>query len=181
MKENLVPICVKLLKKSDGSVGWPDLNTVPSNILKGSKWSQYIDTHGIGWIYDKVENLGTGHSFGRAATLVPLDFAQSAVGLFPDLVEIWTEEIFEEFHDQRTTLEQAEDTLDTVELQGIVARIQLEKELGIDPSPELIQRRKDALDRDHPQRGVNNNHKNKYWIIKKSSLSISIHPDYKKT
>lgn len=140
-------------------------------------WAKYIDTHGSGMVYDRIDNLGTGHPNGTACVLVPIDFATAASAL-PD-VEIIDEATFETFWNDRCHADDLEEEIDTEFLQGLLAQIQLEKELGITPSPQVTQKRKQHLDPANKSRGVRKNEL-KTWSDAKKKLKMEIHPSYRK-
>ena len=181
MKTNLVPIKVILTQRSNGEADWPDFNVIDPAIRNNIPWSKYIDSRGIGWLYDKIENLGTGADNGTACTLVPENFANAAVALFPDKVSIIDEATFDTFYNQRATIRMPTEFLDTDVLQGIVARKQLE-ELGeaLPPSIEIVAARAKCLNPDEQNyRGIRKNLKKK-WTDAKKELNVEIHPTYAK-
>ena len=178
MKRDLIPIKVLLYRRAGGGADWPDMNVVDSAVRGGQLWSKYIDSAGIGWLYDKVENLGTGADHGTACTLVPKPFADAAAAAYPALISTMTEEAFEDFYDNRSAVNQPTETLDTEVLQGIVARVQLEKD-GVAPAPsqEIVEAREKCLNpNEQNYRGIRKNLKRK-WKDAKSEFNISVHPD----
>lgn len=181
MKVDLVPIKVILKRRSNGEAAWPDFNVIDSAKRQHKPWSKYIDAHGIGWLYDKVDNLGTGADHGTACTLIPEEFANEAVAAFPMLVSIMSEADFEIFHDTRAMVRTPTEHLDTDVLQGIIARRQLEDlgEAGA-PSAEIVEARAKCLDpTDQNHRGIRKNLKKK-WIDNKKELKVEILPTYAK-
>ena len=179
MKTNLVPIKVILGRRPSGEADWPDFNAIDSTIRDNQPWSKYIDSKGTGWVYDKVENLGTGADNGIACTLVPEDFANAAVQLFPAVVSIIDEATFNTFYDQRAMVKMPTEFLDTDVLQGITARKQLE-DLGVAPAPsaEIIAARQKCLDpNEQNYRGIRKNLRKK-WVDAKIDLNVTIHPTY---
>jgi hypothetical protein len=180
MKHDLVPICVKLFKKNDGAADWPKFNQIDASIRKGQKWSHYIDNLGIGWYYDKVDNLGTGHIHGTAMTMVPEDFAEAAVALFPDKVTICSEEEIEAFWETRVTVNDPVEDVDLEALQAIQVRAQLES-LGVAPAPTEEQKaeRTAAIDPNDDKRGIRKN-KRKTWKDAKKELRFSVHKKHEK-
>lgn len=181
MKVDLVPMKVILKRRANGEADWPDFNSVASSLRGHKPWSKFIDSEGIGWIYDKIENLGTGALNGVACTLIPEGFANAAVTLFPSLVSIIDEATFEAFHDTRAMIRTPIEHLDTEILQGIVARKQLE-DLGIAPAPsaEIEAARVKCLDpNDQDHRGVRKNLKKK-WVDNKKELDVEILPIHAK-
>lgn len=181
MKTDLVPIQVILKRRANGEADWPNFNAIESSLRDHKPWSKFIDASGIGWLYDKVENLGTGAENGVACTLVPEDFANAAVALFPTIVSILDEADFEVFHDTRAMVRTPIEHLDTDILQGIVARKQLE-DLGIAPAPsqEIVEARTKCLDpSEQNHRGIRKNLKKK-WADNKGELNVEVLPAYAK-
>lgn len=181
-KENMVPIKVILhpvFRNNRLEVNYPDFNRIDSSIRKDMPWSHYIDKIGIGWHYDKVENIGLGNDTGACCTLVEKDFADAAVNLFPDVVQIMSESEWESFYDARSHVRDPEEFLDTETLQGILARIELEeKQAAPPPSQSILDRRAKALDpSDTTTPGIRKN-ENKTWQGLKGRVKITIHPDH---
>ena len=175
MKLNLVPIKVLLYRRQDGGADWPNLNLVNIDTRGGKVWSKFVDSDGIGWLYDKVDNLGTGADYGTACTLVPKDFAEAAVALYPEVISIIDEATFETFHDDRAMVKSVIEHLDTEILQGIAARVALEDaEIAPAPSAEIVAARAKCLDpSDQDHRGIRKNMK-KTWEDNKSTLNITV-------
>jgi len=181
MKVDLVPIQVILKRRANGEADWPNFNAIESSLRDHKPWSKFIDSSGIGWLYDKVENLGTGADNGVACTLVPAGFANAAVTLYPTVVSILSEADFEVFHDTRAMIRTPTEHLDTDILQGIVARKQLE-DLGVAPAPsaEILDARAKCLDpTDQDHRGIRKNLKKK-WVNNKKELKVEVLPTYAK-
>ena len=181
MKTDLVPIQVKLYRRANSEADWPNFNLIDSSLRDNKPWSKFIDAAGIGWLYDKVENLGTGAEYGTACTLVPEGFADAAVQLFPTLVSILTEADFEIFHDTRAMIKSPIEHLDTDILQGIVARKQLE-DLDVAPAPSqaIVEARAKCLDpSDQDHRGIRKNLK-KTWNDNKAELNVTVLTKYAK-
>ncbi len=181
MKTNLVPIKVILTRRPNGEADWPNFNLINLAIRNGKPWSKFIDGNGTGWIYDKISNLGTGADHGTACTLVPENFADAAVQLFPDKVSIINEAEFDIFYGERAMIRMPTEFLDTDVLQGILARKQLE-DLGeaSAPSPEIVEARAKCLDpAEQNFRGIRKNLKKK-WVDAKKELNVTIHSTYTK-
>lgn len=178
MKSNLIPIKVLLYRRSGGGADWPDLNVVDASLRDNQPWSKYVDAAGIGWLYDKVENLGTGADHGTVCTLVPKPFAEAAAAAYPELISIIDEAAFEDFYDNRSALEQPIEYLDTEVLQGIAARVALEQaEIAPGPSQEILDARDKCLDpSQQTYRGIRKNLR-KRWVDAKDEFNASVHPD----
>lgn len=177
-KTNLVPIQVILNRRPDGGIAWPDFNQVESSLRNDQPWSKFIDSAGIGWHYDKVNNLGTGADNGCASTLVPQAFAEAAVLLFPSIVSIVDEATFEKFYNDKANAHMPIEFLDTDILQGITARVKLETD-GVAPAPsaEILAARAKCLDpTEQEYRGIRKNMKKK-WTDARDALNVTIHPD----
>ena len=167
----LIPIKVTFGRRKNGHADYPDFNRVSEEVRKGMKWSQYIDSHCIGWHYDQVDNLGTGYRHGTVCTLAPADFAEEASTLFgPDgpefeqhVVTILTEAEFGEFWDTRSKVNQETEILSNVILEGIKSRIDLENSGDApEPSDEIKELRKRRLNPSDELPGISKNHE-RYW------------------
>lgn len=178
MKTGLVPILVTVKRGiHDGRkvAQYPDFNQVPADIRFNTNWPIYIDVYGIGWHYDKIENIGLGSDQEIAGTCVPNNFAQAAATLFPDRVRIVSEQEFADFWEQRSKIYEETQHLDTDVLQGINARVQLELAgIAPPPGPEIESLRKLCLDpSDQTHRGIRKNLKKK-WSDAKVALCIEL-------
>lgn len=167
----MVPIKVKILRKSNGHADYPDFNQVSSSIRKGLVWSKFIDVHGIQWHYNKLKSLGKGHSHGECGTLVPSDFAEAAESLFPDRVEILTEAEWETFYNDYAHVNEEDEDIDIDVLQ----KIKLKQDLGI----ALTAQQQKAIDpNDDTVRGIKKN-KNKLWADRKAKFVEEADKDIK--
>lgn len=181
-KTDLVPIKVILNRRASGGADWPDFNQIDASIRNNQPWSHFIDNQGISWHYDKVSNLGTGAANGTAMSMVPADFANAAVILFPSVVSIIDEATFETFYEDRVSINAPIEHLDTEVLQGIAARVALE-DAGTAPVPsaEIIAARTKCLDpSEQNYRGIRKNMK-KVWEDTKGELNITVHPNQAKS
>ena len=177
MAEKLVPIRVKIRV---GVVGgrkqhiYPSFNNISASIRKTMDWSNYLDTHGLGWHYDKccgfgeTDDYNTEQEVWYGATCVPEDFADAAVALGDD-VEIITELQFREFYDDRAHSHEPEESYDLNTLQAIKVKQQLGR--GVNNSD------RDAMDPDKPAPGIRRNH-NKTWSLFKVKKEIEIVDQY---
>lgn len=159
---DLVPIKVIIRKQvvnNQKRAKYPDFNRVNSSIRQNMPWSVYVDQFGIGWHYDKIENIGTGAETGTCCTLVPKDFADAAIALFPNEVSKMTEAEFEAFHDNRAHAHEPDDLRDSQVLQDIV---NIEALGGAVDATEKA----NALDRNHPSRGVRRNRRKRFALVK---------------
>lgn len=181
MKNDLVPIIVTLFRRPNGHADWPDFKQLDPSILQGMLPSHYIDNMGTGWFRDNVDNLGTGHTHGTALTLVPEDFANAAVAQFPDIVRIADEEEVETFWEERVTINQDVEFIDTEALQGIKTRMDMEAagQLPI-PSQEIIDARNRALDPNDDRKAGLRRNRLKKWEDAKQKLRVTVHPNQRK-
>lgn len=182
-KLDLVPIKIILRRRVNGNADYPEFNKIDPKIRHDMAWSIYIDAYGVGLHYDKIENLGTGHDFGVACTLVPEDFAIAA-SIHPDfkgVVSIISEAEWEEHYNNRAHAHEPDDILDTEVLQGIIARRTLEDIGELDPpSEELKARRKKALDpKNKKARGIRMSDRNT-WAKFQATIECTIHKDHRK-
>jgi len=175
---HLVPIKVKIGLRGDGHADHPPFNALSERVRSGMDWSHYIDTLASeGWFYDKKcghsdtdvhndevpnghehENNEIGCQFG--CLLVPEAFALAAVSKFggsPYFIEIISEASFESFYDERAHAHEDEEVVDTIALEKIKARI----DAG-DNSQSMKNKQANALNRDHPEKGVKKNHRKGY-------------------
>lgn len=181
--KSLIPIRIEFTRGVvNGQVQnvYPNFNRLPPNLREGMDWSQFFDAHGIGMHYDQVSQLGQSDTYNPnpdsqfAFTCVPEDFAQEASKLFPTQVRILTEEEFEHAYDNRCHQADPEHHVDVNALQAIVLKKQLE-DLGYLEKPDEaeIQRRKNALNPDHPSTGIRKNHA-KRWAQFRENRKLTI-------
>lgn len=176
-KIDMVPVKWKILRRDNGEADNIDehLNSVLRMLGIAKGGSQFIDEDCAAFVRDKISNLGTGAEHGVGACLMPKAVAEAVATEYGTVAghrmaaEIISEADFETFYEERGTAHIPQDRLDTDELNGIAARVQLEKDLGITPSADLVQRRKDALDPDNTQMGVRRNRVKKWADVKADS------------
>lgn len=184
-KTDLVPIRVQIFLGDDGKMDWPNLNLVSAANRGSQDWSTFVDSHGTGWIYDKVENLGLGDDHDTACTLVPQAFADEAVSHFPTLVSIITEADFETFYNTKALVKQPDEFMDNEELQGLAARVELEA-AGVIAAPSaavLAERAKMVDPNDQTSRGIRKNLDKTYADARKTGgklAKVTIHAAYLK-
>lgn len=111
-KENLIPLRIKIRYgqrpgRPEHGYLYPDFDQVSDVIRKGMRWQKYLDTYGSGWIYDGLSDVGDTDTYSSdpsvrfGLVLVPVDFADAALALYPEDCEELTEVQVEEFVDQR--------------------------------------------------------------------------------
>ncbi len=167
---NLVPLKIKIGKRENGSAKYPDFNRIKVVQDLAIDWSVYIDSKGTGWHYDKTSSHSDntvdspfGQQFG--SILIPKEFADEAIDMFPEECTILTEEEFEDFYDNKAHVKDSEEIID----EGILTKIKLKKDLGL----KLTAEQEDAIDIEKEQKGITKN-KNKKWKDYKLSKGIKI-------
>lgn len=189
-KQSLIPLKVKIkygnVTKYNQRKGvetkpqhiYPDFNQI-SEIIRGNlDWSTYIDTYGSGWIYDKLSGIGEVDTENSDPTvwngllMVPKDFADEAVRLFPDTCSIEDEDEAERFYNERSAVTQPSEVSDQKEL----LRVQVLLQSGVPATDPRISK---ALDPDDPTVGVKRN-TDKTWEGFKSKRGMTIDESKKK-
>ncbi|MCK4500154.1 hypothetical protein KAU11_06625 [Candidatus Babeliales bacterium] len=191
---DLVPIKVKIpLKGGSGKDAnhhkYPDFNALPAEVREDMNWAHFFDVHGISWHYDKLSGhgevdqsvvVGDIHKNNDPAlwyggTCVPGAFADAAVAMFPDEVEILSEADWERFYDDRSHILEDEDLHDLDALQKLQAIEDIERKAvpPITPSAATKSRRANILNPEHPSFGIRKNHK-KTWALFKARRAVNI-------
>ena len=186
---HLVPLKVYIGLRSNGYADHPDFNKLPGNVRGNMDWAHYIDqSGGDGWFYDKRcghretdindqdvpldhehRNIEVGCQFG--CLLVPEAFADAAVAMFGNSkhkIKIINEASFESFYNDRAHHHEEDELVDLDALNKINARI-----TAGDDSEATAKKKKDALNPDHPARGVKKNYR-KRWADWKKHRGIEI-------
>lgn len=165
----VLPLKVKIGLKSGNQHAFPDFNKIEGRFRDNMDWSHYIDKFG-GWNYDQT----SGHADHSTHSprdewlsmfLVPLNFANEAVRLFPSQCSILTETEAEDFYNNFAHVRDPEIHEDVSVLQALAAK----KQLGM----ELDQGDLNALDENYPQPGRRVN-KRKTWVGFKQAEGITI-------
>lgn len=173
--KNLVPIRIVINSTvaHDGTmpVSYPNFNKLNPDLRGNMDWTYFIDRFGYGMHYSR--HKGKHKKPAHCWTLVPRDFAEAANEAFAE-VSIHTEAEWQEFFDNDCKARDVTERLDTEALQGILARVELEKH-GIAPSPskEIQELRKKCLDPMCEEIGINHNHR-KTWAEAKVYDKIEI-------
>lgn len=166
---DLVPIKLTIRKNPQGGALFPDLNTLQSDLRQNLGWSKFVDVHGSGLKYDKVDNLGTGADTGAALVLVPKDFADAAVAAFPNDVEKLTELEAETFYNDRYAVQLQENFVNEEALKIYIVKSDLGVALSAKEQADLTK----ALDPADPKPGVVAN-PNKTWSTFLAKKNINI-------
>jgi len=156
-------------------MAYPNLNDLKPELRGHMDWCYFVDSFGIGLMYDKIDNLGNGQDHEYAYTCVPEPFARAAVATFPDQVTIVSEKEMEDFYNNKSRCFMETEVLDRDALQTIAARVQLEKD-GIAPLPskEIQELRRQCLDPECQHRpGIRKNLR-KTWKLFKESTKVTI-------
>ena len=159
---DLVPIKVKITKRANGQAKYPDFNQLSIVSSSGVGWSHYIDTYGTGWIYNKVENLGTGASEGQGLILIPKAFADEAVATFPDEVTKLTEAQAKTFYDDKHGSQLPEELVNEEALKPF----EVKERMGVTLTATEETKKAKALDPDDPEPGITKNPKKTFTSFK---------------
>jgi hypothetical protein len=171
MSRNLVPIKVKIEKRTDnGHHKYPDFSELAIVKNTGMDWSRYVDVFGLGWHYDKKcghqeEEVGSPLGMQWGVLIVPKEFADQAVAMYPEMVTKLTETELETFYDNRAHAHEPEEEINTYVLQAIKAKV----DLGLALTPEQMS----AKDPETDTPGVRKN-KRKKWSDYKALTGVEI-------
>lgn len=178
MARDLVALKVKIgTKGSDwpkpeerGHALYPNFNQLQAVIDSGMDWSKYVDHYGEAWHYDKKcghkqEEPDSPRGMQWGMLIVPKEFADEAVTMFPKVCSVVNESVLEDFWDNCAHAHEPEERLDDVVLRGIEAKKVLGKELT--PGQER------ALDPEDDTPGIRKNHQ-RYWADYKAKQGIKI-------
>ena len=153
-----------------GHALYPNFNQLQSVINSGMDWSNYVDTYGEGWHYDKKcghkqedETSLKGMQWGML--IVPKEFADEAVATFPQVCSVVNEAELEDFYDNRAHAHEPDERIDDVVLKGIEGKKILGKSLT--PGQER------ALDPEDDTPGIRKNHR-RYWKDYKAKQGVNI-------
>ena len=152
---NLVPIKVKIGIRDSGHADHPNFNTLQVIMSSGLDWAKWIDINGSGWLYDngcghKEEDLTYQSPIGMqwGMLLVPKQFAEEAISMFPDLITKLSETDCESFYNDRHANDFPEEEIDSEKLQAIKAKqdvgvtLTAEDQLSLDPTNDTAGIRK---------------------------------------
>lgn len=150
----LVPLKVLIGLTNKGFAGYPDFSQLATVKSSGLDWSIFVDSNGMGWIYDKK----TGHKevavdspMGQqnGVLLVTEEFATQAIAMFPDKCSVLKETEFETFYNEKATVHMPHETVDEKIVNGIAAKQTAGRELTATDNA--------ALDPDDPTPGIKKN------------------------
>lgn len=176
---SLVPLIVRIgLKQETGTRSekpsrvhaYPDFNSLPIVQSSGMDWSNYVDIEGLGWHYDQccgheIDHPDSPVGAWNGLLLVPKQFADEAVALFPSQCRKVTEAQCQAFWETHATSQMPDEDIDPEILQGIEIKQRLNLPLT------LFQQR--AIDPDDDTPGIRRNrHKN--WADFKQRAGLTI-------
>jgi len=175
---HLTAVKVKIGQRPNGHAEYPNFNSLACVKAANQDWSQYIDTKGEGWQYDQIsghtdEDFDSPRGQQWGLLLIPEVFANESVAKFPDLCERLDEAATEIFYDTRAHARD-DDHMDDQRILALKARLDLEKELGIDTG-ECLDCIKRALDKNDPAQGLRKNHR-KRWSDFKARHGVTFLP-----
>lgn len=181
----LVPIKVKIglhtIPISDsggphkpGEAKYPDFNSMP--VVKGSglDWSVYVDVMGLQWHYDKKcghkEEDGTSpHGMQWGVLIVPKEFADQAIDMFPDEISRLTEPELEDFYDNRAHAHEPDNKVNMRALEEFDVQVRSGRTL----SPKDQTRYNKAMNPNDDTPGITRN-KRKKWADFKKLVGVNI-------
>ena len=167
----LIPLKIKIGLSDNGHAAYPVFKDVMQALSLPGDWAHYVDRFG-GWHYDNLAghqehdpdfDSPIGMQWGML--LVPREFAEKAVELFPEVCEPLDEAACETFYDTRAHAHEPEFAEDLEELQKIAALEQL--------GEDVTDRKRRALDPDDPSPGRRRN-KRKFWQGYKVQRGVEI-------
>lgn len=166
----LVPVKVKIGLRQNGHAKYPNFNILPCVMTAGRDWSQYVDTEGLGWHYDKTsghkeETPDSPWGMQWGVLIVPEEFANEALARFPDECTVLTEAELEDFYDNKAHAHEPDEDIDNEVLNAI----QLKRALGLPLTPQ--QQR--AIDPEDDTRGIRKN-KKRLWKDYKKNVNVKI-------
>lgn len=149
-------VCIRLTDA--GMASYPSFSDLPCVKASGLDWSDYVDRHGSGWMYDKTsghKEVSTDSPAGQqwGLLLVPEIFAMEADQAFPDDVEILNETEAADFWENKGTAHLDDVKRDADTLNALDTERRLKVALGQDTA-ELDGRIAKALDPDDLTPGV---------------------------
>jgi hypothetical protein len=168
---DLVSIKVKIEKRTDnGHHKYPDFSQLQVVKDAGMDWSRYVDVYGLGWHYDKKcghneEDASSPFGMQWGVLIVPKEFADQAVSMYPELVSKLDETGLQEFYDNRAHAHEQDEILDTDVLQAI----KVKQDLGL----ALTAGQQEALDPEKDMPGIRKN-KRKIWADYKLLTGVKI-------
>lgn len=160
----LTALKVRICLKGNNQHDFPAFNNLPSAVRDGVDWSIFVDRFG-GWHYDQVcghadEDETSARGCWNGMLLVPDDFAQAAVAMFPERCSLLTEVEAEAFYNDRAHVRDAAVREDVTTLQAISAKAAL----GLEKDSDDL----NALNPDHPAPGRRRNNKKTFAGFKQA-------------
>ena len=169
---DLVPIKVKIGLRSNGHADHPDWSKLP---LARSVIPSTLMFHG--WKYDKTSGHAEstpdspiGVQYG--VVLVTPEFAVQALSVFPDIIEVLTENQLETFWNEKAYGHVTEDRVDVSALQALLVERQLREAIG-SSTTEVDTRIVQSLDPTNRRPGKRSNPM-KWWKDAKKTLDVTV-------
>lgn len=167
---NLKALKVKIGLNADGTAQYPNFEKLDVIQSSPMAWTKYVDVQGMGWLYDKTSghkdetaNSPRGQQWGML--LVPAEFADQAVAMYPNECTSLTEVEAQSFFEEKAKVNEPHIKAD----DSVVNALRAKKEAGL----TLTQEDLDALDPDKPNPGVVKNQEKK-WSDYKVAKNINI-------
>jgi hypothetical protein len=170
MARELTPLKVKIGLKTNGHALYPSFNDLPVVQASGMDWALYIESDGAGWHYDRISghkddtlDSPIGQQWGML--LVPKDFADEAIAIFPDECSIMTALECQDFYDNKAHIKEPDEYFDNEILSGI----KMKQDLALELTAEQVK----ALDPDDDTPGIRKN-KGKTWALYSVTNNITL-------
>lgn len=183
-----IALKVRIGLHAHGSAKYPEFGSLPIIKESGADWSNWIDSHGSGWLYSKCghkdheDDSPCGEQWGLL--LVPAEFAEQAVAADPDCCSIITDAEASEFYECKCCRDMPEVRHDADTLNAISAEINLLTLLRETTTGEAqvkhaalleaaVERAKLAVDPDHAAPGIKKN-LDKCWDTFKAKRGFAV-------
>lgn len=162
MAKTLVPLKVKIELTTSGHAKYPTFNALACVVNSGMDWSQYIDVHGSGWLYDAdghqddTPDSPAGQQWGLI--LVPQVFATQAIAAFPTTCSALTAAEATTFYENKHARDFPDEDID----EKVLSQIKVKQDLGL---PLTTQQRR-AIDPRDSERGIRPNRRKAFSTFK---------------
>lgn len=152
------------------TAAYPNFNNLRVVQESGMDWAYYVDANGGGWHYDKccdhsVERVGSPVGVQHGMLLVPAEFCQQAVQMFPGTVQEIPEPEAEDFYNNHAHAHEPEETISERIVNGIATKTNA----GV----MMSENDRKALDPDDPTPGITKN-RNRFWADYKADRGVNL-------
>jgi hypothetical protein len=165
-------VCLKQkFYRGDKGAKYPDLKAVDPKLRDNMKPDVFVQQWSD-WKYNKVANLGTGEDHGERVVVVPEDFANAVVALYPDDHEIINEATLTTFWDTKYAAYQDATITDSKQLVDLKTQRDLLVDLK-QSTTDIDAKILNALDPENPEPGIKDNIE-KTWAKFKEARHIHL-------